>query len=240
MRAVFSVEIPRSMSGGFPTNDEFLNKIRAYGWEDIKLKDLPEPERSQGYKKLAEQLWEMMPEVPNAEKDYVIFYGVLPDIQTRFVITRITEGQATFRILHSNLAQLKLSIKKMIRRLMESELFGEPSFRIINRSVRIYERGLDTILIRGRVITSPLEEAWRVDKRNILLFVAAFVLAIPSFVSLVWINSSTNRILGGTLERLTTTLLAVMLVGVMGFLQTYMEVRASGLIHWSIPDDLEE
>lgn len=237
MRAVFSVDIPFNSKGSFPTNDEFLSKIRAYGWDDMKIKDLPETEKVSKYKELAADLWEHMPEIRIQEKDYVIFYGVFQDNLTKFVITRMTEGQATFRILHPNLVQLIQSTEKLIRRLVREQDGSQSAFQISNQSVIIFERGFDSVFIKGHAVTNAFLETMNTERFNLLLSIMSFLLAVPIFLTLYFISGQ-NYILTGTLERLTTTLLATLIIGMIGFLQSYTKIR-SKVIHWSIETEIE-
>lgn len=238
MRAVFTVHIPAVSNEKYPNNEEFLSRIRTFGWDDVKVKELPENEREKWYMDHAKELWENMPEIANNEKEYVIFYGAIPDNQTKFIITRVTEGQATFRLLHTNLDRLQASTKDMIKRLIEGQ-GNLPPLKISNQRISIYERGYDDIIIQGRVVPSPFWEAWRVDKRNLLLTLGAFLFAVPIFITLIWVNSQTNRIIGGTLERASTAFLTTMIVSFIGFIQTYLQVRSTKLIDWVVAASTE-
>ncbi len=235
MRAVFTVQIPPTSIDKYPTNEEFLSRIRALGWEDVKIKEFSEDSKLEWYKNHAQALWENMPEIAGDEQDYVIFYGVLQGDQTKFIITRVTEGEATFRLLHPNLDRLQASTKYLIRRLIES-VGNLPPLNISNQRISIYERGFDEIIIQGRVVPNALSEAWRVDKKNILLTVGAFLLTVPSFlaISLGWIDITSNPILGGTFERASTAFLTTTIVSFIGFLQTYFEIIGIKIIDWAV------
>ncbi len=238
MRAVFTVQISAVSVDKYPTNEEFLSRIRALGWEDVKVKELSEEDKLKWYEEHAEKLWENMPEIAADERDYVIFYGVLQDNQAKFIITRVTEGQATFRLLHPNLDRLQASTIGMVKKLIESVGNLQP-IRISNQRISIYERGYDEIIIQGRVVPNALAEAWRVDKRNILLAIGAFLLTVPTFAGLIWVNSQTNQILGGTLERASTAFLTTFIVSVIGFLQTYLQIRNIKIVDWVVASNSE-
>jgi hypothetical protein len=233
MRSVFTVKIPPISADKYPSDDEFLSRGRALGWENIKAKEKADDERKAWYVQKASEIWDQMPEIAAAEKDYVIFYGELQDNQTKFIITRVVEGQATFRLLHPNLDRLQASTAYMVGTLL-APVGNLPALEISNNRISIYERGYDDIIIQGRVIKSAMEETWRVDKKNILLAVGAFLLAVPTFITLIWVNSKTNQILGGTLERASTTFLTTIVVSLIGFIQTYLEIRKHKIIDWAV------
>jgi hypothetical protein len=233
MRAVFTVSIPQVSTEKYPTNEEFLSRIRALGWENIKVREMSDEEKNVWYQTEAATLWDEMPEIAAQEKEYVIFFGLLQDNQTRFIITRVTDGQATFRLIHRNLDRLQSSTVKMVRQLIEPH-GNLPGLSISNYRISIYERKHDDIIIQGRVVPNALAEAWRVDSKNILLAIGALLLAVPSFIALIWINSSTNQIIGGTLERASTAFLTTMIVSVIGFIQTYLQIRNIKVIDWAV------
>lgn len=233
MRAVFTVQIPSVSTDRYPTDDEFLSRIRALGWENTKAREKADDELKAWYTQRASEIWDLMPEIASGEKEYVIFYGELQDNQTKFIITRLVEGQATFRLLHPNLDRLQASTVYMVKTLQKS-VGSLPPLEIRNQRISIYERGHDDIIIQGRVITSYARETWRVDKKNVLLAFGSFLLAVPTFITLVWVNSQTNTIIGGTLERASTTFLTTFVVSVIGFIQTYLEIRNVKIVDWIV------
>jgi hypothetical protein len=234
MRSVFTVEIPAISGDKYPSNADFLNRLRMLGWEDMKIKDMADDEKARIYQEKAEELWKFMPEVAtHTEKDYVVFYGILLDNQTKFVVTRLNESQATFRLLHVKLDKLQSSTDTIIRKLLKT--YGnEPVLKVSNNAIAIYEKGDAEVIIDGRVIIDPFWEAVRTDRKNMLLTVFGFVLTVPSLLSLLLVSSTTNRILGGTLERLSTAFLSTTVVSAIGFLQTYLQVKSIKLIDWDV------
>jgi hypothetical protein len=233
MRSVFTVQIPPISTDRYPTDDEFLSRIRALGWENTKAKEKADDELKNWYTQKAAEIWDQMPEIAIAEKEYVIFYGELQDTQTKFIITRLVEGQATFRLLQKNLDRLQASTVYMIKTLRKS-IGSLPPIEISNQKVSIYERGYDEIIIQGRVVTSTLAETWRVDKKNVLLAIGAFFLALSFLIAIIWINSTTNQIIGGTLERASTAFLTTFVVSIIGFVQTYLEVHNIKIVDWVV------
>lgn len=234
MRAVFSVNIPPKPDGSFPSNEEFLSIIQAYGWEDRKLREMPNSEKEKRFRELAQQLLPDMPEISREEFEYLIFSGILQDNQTKFIITRVVDSQVTFRLHHPSLDRLTASVNAIITRLLKQQNDKQP-FEISNQRVSIYERGFDEIIIVGRVIPNALQETWRIDKRNILLVLIALILLVPVGISLTVLPSSANvLILLGTLERLTTALLVTAIIGAIGFIQTYFEIKSHKFIDWGI------
>ena len=233
MRAVFTVQIPPVSTDRYPTDEEFLSRIRALGWENTKAREKADDELKAWYNEKASELWDLMPEIASGEKDYVIFYGDLQDNQTKFIITRVVDGQATFRLLHPNLDRLQASTIYMVDTL-QKPVGTLPPLEIRNQRISIYEREHDDIIIQGRVISSYAKETWRIDKKNILLAFGAFLLAVPTFITLIWVNSNTNEIIGGTLERASTTFLTTFVVSLIGFIQTYLEIRKIKIVDWMV------
>lgn len=197
------------------------------------MKETPESDRSTWYREQADSLWESMPEIAGHEKEYVIFCGVLPANHTRLIITRIVEGRATFRLLHERLDKLQGATTALVKDLLDAN-GNLPHLGISYEQISIYERGFDHIIIHGRVIPNVAREAWRVDKRNVLLAAGGLFFAIPCLVALLWLNSTTNAIVGGTLERASTAFLTTTIVSLIGFLQTYLDVRSAKLIDWTV------
>jgi hypothetical protein len=232
MRAVFTVDVP-TVDGKYPTNDEFLTRLRNNGWEDVKLQHLDEDEKQRKYQELAKDLFSDMPELANEEKEYVIFYGVLQDNQTKFIVTRRITGQATFRLLQPALGRLQRSTEKMIRQLVNPSHHDKP-LSVSYQSVFIYERGHEDVIIRGRIIPKPIWEAWRIDRKNIFLSVGSFLLVVPVIALQLFISTDEHRVIGGNLERLSTALLTTLLVSVLGFYQTYVEIKKNKIIAWTV------
>lgn len=233
MRAVFTVQIPAVSAEKYPSDEEFLSRLRVLGWDYTHIKDLAEDERKKWYFEEASALWEQMPEIANDEKNFVIFYGKLPDNHTKFIVTRLTDGQATFRLLHPHLDRLQASTYYMIEELIKPSSNITP-LQVRNRRISIYEIGHNEIIIKGRVIESTLQETVRTDRKNMLIALGALLISIPCFIALIWINSQTNRIVGGTLERVSTAFLTTFIVSAIGFLQTYLEIRKHKLIDWQV------
>jgi hypothetical protein len=233
MRSVFTVLIPPVGTNNYPTDTEFLTRIRSLGWENTRAKEKSEEELKEWYKTKAAEIWNQMPEIAMAEKEYVIFFGDLQDNQTKFIITREVEGQATFRLLQTNLDKLQSSTVYMVKTLRKP-IGSLLPLEISNQRVSIYERGHDEIIIQGRVISNAFDETWRVDKKNILLAIGALLLSIPLFTTLIWVNSKTNQIIGGTLERASTAFLTTFIVSLIGFIQTFLEVRSTKVVDWVV------
>lgn len=233
MRAVFTVLIPPTSINNYPTDEEFLARVRAHGWDERRTKDLSEEEVLVKYKESATKLWIEMPEIANEEKEFLIFYGVLQDSQTKFVITRLIEGQATFRLLHPNLANLEASTEMIIKKLINTAI-GEKPLEISNQAIAIYERGFDHVIIRGRVIANVLLESWRVNRKDALLTLAAAFLFILFAIGILFVDQQQHALIGGTLERLSTAMITTALVSALGFAQTYLEIRSFKIIDWSV------
>lgn len=232
MRAVFTVDIPSTGHGKFPENAEILDQLRTHGWEFVGTANMEDDKRILKYKDLANNLLEQMPEVRKTEEaEHVIYYGELQDDKAKFVITRVVQGQMTFRLLHPNLGKLERSSEKMIQKLLATTI-GDGRFKISNSSVLLYERGFEDIIIKGEVITKPLSEAAKSNRRDVLLVIGSFLIMVPTLAGLFIFTSEEHRILGGTLERLSTALITTIIVSGLGFFQTYYEILRERPINW--------
>lgn len=232
MRAVFTVNIPAIGHAKFPSNQEIINELRTHGWERIETTELDDVQQLERYKELAGYLLEHMPEIRKTEEaDQIIYYGDLQDDKTKFVVTRVVQGQMTFRLLHPNLARLERSTEKIIRKLLHSGL-GDTKFEISNNLVLVYERGFEDIIIEGQVISQPFREAMKTNRRDVLLVFGGLAFLVPTIVGLFFLTTEEHRILGGTLERLSTALITTVIVSGLGFVQTYYQILREKLIHW--------
>lgn len=231
MRAVFTVKIPPIGPNRYPTDEEFLLRVRSRGWEDRDISSLgDEAEKKVRYQEKAKHMWDDMPEIAVDEKKFLIFYGYMLDTQTEFVITRRNDGQATFRLLQPDLYKLQASTLIMLRALLSSDL-EVPPVKISGNSVKIYEKGQDHKIIEGRVVDNPLREAVRTNNKDILLAVIPLILAIASIIALPAMDPL-NEVLYGTVERFSTAMFTSTVISSLGFLQTWYEIKSKKLVDW--------
>jgi hypothetical protein len=190
---------------------------------------------TEDYKRLANELFAEMPEVAAAEKEYVVFAGYIADLQTPFVITRMVQGQMTFRLLHRELPRLQLSTEKMLRNIIDAKLEGS-SLKISNPRVTVFERRYDHIIITGRVITNAIGETIRSDVKDFILFLVPLILFLITIYALVTLPTSNPPTLGhGILERANTAFLTTTVISLLSLIQVYVEIRRSRLIDWTVP-----
>ena len=233
MRAVFTIDIPSVGHGKFPSNQDIVTELRQHGWEFVGTSSLDEDQRVNRYKELSDRLMKVMPEVRAAEEaEHVIYYGELQDEKTKFIVTRVVDGQMTFRLLHPNLAKLERSTERVIRKLLTTAI-GEGRLHVSNNSVVVYERGHEDIIIQGHVISRPFREAISANRKDVLLILGSFLILVPNVVGLFLIPVDQHRILGGTLERLSTALATTIIVSGLGYFQTYYELRIHETVKWT-------
>lgn len=192
--------------------------------------------RREKYKVLAEELFTEMPEVAGAELSGVIYVGIFQQQQALFVVTGINHREITFRLLHRELPRLQASTVQMIKDLMTTWMV-EPCLSSDHVEVNIYERKFDNVIITGHVITKPLREARRADLKDVLLTVVPAALFFP-LTALVenwdlWTHGA-SPFWHGQLERFSTALMTTSLVSALGFLQTYLQIKRSKTIDWSV------
>jgi hypothetical protein len=236
MRSVFTVNLPASTDGKYPSNSDVLSLVRSFGWEPTEVHLAgDETAKEQKYKELAENIFHSMPEIAAAEKDFVIFYGYFADDQTRFVITRVVEGQITFRLLHPELPRLQSSTEKMVRNIITSRIHDK-ILVVSNHTIRVYERGYDEIIMKGRVIPNAWREAVKTDRKDVLLAIGAFVVG---FITLAGILSqiSNSTLINGTMERMSTAMMTTALVSALGLFQAYWEISRHSIIAWTATNE---
>lgn len=230
MRAIFTVDILPNDAQEFPSNEDFLLQIRANIWEDIRVKELSVSEKFDLYMKVASELVADLPEIVYPDKESVIFYGALQENQTRFVITRITEGQATFRLSNANLSRLIQSVEKLVGWLVATPSKGR-TLDISNDRILVFDKDSTNALVSGRVIADPLTESIRVDLRNLLLAIVSSLLLTITLIGIFLVPDF--PIVLGTFERLSTALVITIIISSLSFFQTYYGIRTAGVIVWS-------
>ena len=256
MRSVFSVRLPsrptrtppaapgavRVEADGvreseeYPTDDEIRRCFRVFGWEPIALRPTGGPETDGTvYRRAAAALFDQMPELPVDERDAVIFFGYLSDTQTRFMVTRTVPGSITCRLLQEDLPRLKVSTERMVRRLLSTRFFDRQVGITHNRIV-VYERNSENILITGRSIPGPWREAWVSGAKDRLITIVCLVLLLPVTL-LLWYVPPASHVLYGSLERLSTALIAAAIVSAVSLYHAYLNIRRTQIVIWSIRED---
>jgi|CXWK01.1.fsa_nt_gi hypothetical protein len=233
MRAVFTVEIPAIGHGKFPENSEIIEQLHTHGWEVVSLATIEDPvTRQEKYKEYAKELLEQMPEIRKTEEaEHIIYYGVLQEDKTKFVVTRVIQGRMTFRLLNPNLASLERSTENMIKILLSSGT-GDSKFKISNSSVLVYEREFEDVIIKGTVIANPFRKAIKENRRDYLLVLIAMLILVPVIIGAVIYSSEEHRLIGGSLERLSTALITTIIVSALGLFQNYYEYKRETPISW--------
>ena len=233
MRAVFAVDLPLDDEQRYHTDQQIVEMVRSYGWEPVEVCTLMDEEaKLQKCRELAAYLFEDMPPGAASRLEHVLTYGYLSDDYTRFVVIRLVDGQITFRLANTVLGQLQTSTTKVIRKILKSNINGQP-LRVCNQRVVIYERGNDFIVLNGRVIPNPLKETFRTDRKSVLLAVVAlsvFLIAISLLLS--GMMAETNALLRGTIERVSTAMLTAALVSSLNLTETYLEIYRNRVIVW--------
>lgn len=196
-------------------------------------------ERNENYARLAVELFDDMPEVAAAEQDAVIFTGYVQSFQVLFVVTRLVDAYATFRLLHQDFHKLRLATEMMISKILKVQINDGPMLNE-NPTVNIYERGHDHVILKGRVITQPLLESIRSDLKDTLLFIVPLILFIPTVYAVFRYPDvlpqngvpATASFWKGMLERLSTALITTSLVSFLGIVQTWWQIRSGRIIDW--------
>ena len=233
MRAVFTVDLPLTDEQQYPTDQQIVEMVRSYGWEPVEVCTLMDEEaKLQKCRELAAYLFEDMPPGGASRLEHVLTYGYLSDDYTRFVVIRLVDGQITFRLANTVLGQLQTSTTKVIRKILKSNINGQP-LRVCNQRVVIYERGNDFIVLSGRVVPNPLKETFRTDQKSVLIAVVAlaiFLVAISLLLS--GMIGDAHRLLSGTIERISTAMLTAALISTLNLTETYMEIYRNRVIVW--------
>jgi hypothetical protein len=214
-----------------------MQKPPAGGWSLDEIEAIEdESQRRERYRQEAEKLWSEMPEVTDEERPHVIFFGLLEDTRTKMVVTRRTGAQATFRLLHTNLARLQRATSRVVGELVTTHK-GEAQLSVAEQEVIIYERGHEEILIEGRVIPNALHEAILADKRDLVLAIASGTLVAALLISLLLIDLQANPHVATSLDRLFSTFVGTFIVSILGIVHTYWDIKDKKVIAWTVASD---
>jgi hypothetical protein len=199
-------------------------------------------ERREKYRELAGGLFDEMPEVASAEKAEVIYLGYFQKQQSLFILTRMNSRELTFRLLHRELPRLQASTTSMVRDLLAQRAVST-DLSSDNVEINIYERVFDYVIIKGRVITKPIRETIRSDKKDFVLFIFPLLLFLPTaFVVDHWsqLSQASSAFWHGQMERFSTALVTTSLVSALGLFTNWYEIKRSKLIDWSVKTDLRQ
>ena len=227
MRAIVKVHREDPVPSQIPFEDWSLVPV------GMSIGTLGDDDSRSQYAKLAAVLFEEMPEVAAVERSSVVYLGYIGSEQAPLVLTRMIAGEMTFRLLNGELSRLQASTEEVIAAILTSSFGGAPLATSIP-TVRDYERNLDHVIITGRVITSPSREALRANPLDAILFSVGMFLFFMTLVGLLAVSTGVSPVWYGTLERLNTALLVMALVGVLGIVTTWWNIRRSKRIDWSV------
>jgi hypothetical protein len=248
MRAVFTVSLRPSTQEGqprYPSNDDIVTLLRGFGWETSDLHDVEPSERPARYEREATRILSEMPELADdgkephlpteMERRHIIFWGFFAaaDEQTEFLVTRPSESQVNFRLLHKQLPNLQRSTLRAVRRLRATKLGGQ-KLDIANRSVLVYERGFNHVVIRGRVRGNSLREAVSANAREFFLFVVAAVVVVPLWLLAGGADRANDPLWTGTWDRLSTVAVTTAVVSLLGFLTTVWDMARHRVVFWDV------
>jgi hypothetical protein len=124
----------------------------------------------------------------------------------------------------------------MVKNLLTAETTGV-TLRSDDTDVKVYERNFDHVIIEGRVITRPVRETMRSNIKDSLLFFVPLLLFFPSAFFLDhWdaLAHNVGQVWHGHLERFSTALLTTALVSILGLAQTWLQIKSSKLIDWTV------
>lgn len=233
MRAVFTVDLPQTNEGQYPSDRQLIEYLRSFGWEPVEICSLEdEDSKLAKCRQLGEYLFQDMPTTAASRLEHVIFYGYLSDDYTRFVVLKLVNGQMTFRLANDTLGRLQTSTAKIIKKLLNKPL-NDKTLSVCNQAVVIYERGNDYVVLNGRVIPNPLRETLRSDKKSMLLaLVALLIFSIVITILTSNMTAGTSSLFNGTLERISTAMLTAALVSVLNLTETYLEIYRNRVVVW--------
>jgi len=238
MRSKFIVKIPAKSDHTFPTDEDLRVLLRIFGWEQKEIAILKtEHEKIDAYVARGQELFtqQLMPEVAQEEKNDIIFCGFLSADQTRFVVTRSNDGEMTFRLLQPELQQLIRATEKIIRAIEAHFPKPEADEHIINRSILIYERSHDHVILEGRVIENKYLESLRTNIKDTIVVISASILLI--ILGIILFFSHFTAVGSNVLEilsRAAVSIMVVFLVSIIGLYLTYRDIKTTRVISWNL------
>jgi hypothetical protein len=250
MRAIFTVSLNRKAQGALASTTDFLNSLKANGWEDVNLvadssAETPDGNgrRKRTYAEATESLWRLMPETAVDEREYLVYFFRLQDTQTDVVLTQRNTGSVKFRLINPNLEKLLEACEVLIRQLTKPTDTRDPVYSIKSRRVEILEKGDTHEIIAGRVIVDHLAEARALNGKNYWLSIVTaicFVLLTGILFLLKWSGLTEQSIWLGFTERLTTVAITTSVISVFDFVQTYRQLRRHKIVAWKVSTDLNQ
>jgi hypothetical protein len=236
MRSKFIVKISTKSDGKFPSDVEIRSILRTFGWEPREVSTVEgEEEKVEKYKAIGLKLFEEMPEVAKNEKDDVIYAGFLSADQTHFVVTRSSDGEITFRLLQPELPKLIQATEKIIRSIEKEKFSNRDDEVIINRSISVYERSHDHIILQGRVVENKIIEALRSNLKDTVVvglsIVFLLILSVPLSIGLL---SQGSHIWFDSAVRVAISVAALFVVSLAGLIITYRDITQTRVVNWNL------
>lgn len=257
MRAVFTIDLRPSSSNLnssssnlnlsssdqtiFPSSYDIASWLRTFGWEPLQMRVLEETNKSTDksvlYSKLAGSLLSQVQDVTSIEMSNIIYYGYMADSRTSFVVSRIVEGQITFRIFHPSLSTLLLSTEIIVGRLFETRMKGY-IVNINRQSVYVFESGYDNMLVKGRIISHPFAELFNTNRANALLFAISIIAFIILYFSRFFLNDILVVGFIDLLSTLITAFIVTAFIEALNIIRSYSKIRSRGLVEWDFNNSL--
>lgn len=248
MRATFTVKLDVRPDGSFPSDDEVIAAIRGYGWEPrtgpnweyfcsigaacaIGDKAEQEKERRQWYREQAETVFAEMPEVivTDPEREAVIYFGIMAEDNTEFIVTRRVMGEIKFRLLHKELLKLQSAADRAVRNVLEEEIFCG----VIGSQVTVYERGRNIVLLSGYVVSNRWREAYKRDSRDIALTIVPLTLFLVMFPLDYKFGGPLRPDIRALSDRFTTAMFTTAIVSALSFLSVFFRLGRESRIVWN-------
>lgn len=168
-------------------------------------------------------------------KQFTIFASTHTDTGTDFMVVRETSGMMLLRLYHNRLELLQEGAERIIELLGADRAKGRSGTLSVSRRIEVYEHGLATPTIRGKVVDNRFRYALRHARKDQYLLVGAAILAIIA----LWLNYhgvfSQNLSLQGHVDRFTTAMITACVVSVYSIL--HLTLSATPPIEWSLHYD---
>lgn len=235
MRAIFTINLA-SDQGKFPDTNLLIEIFQAFGWEPIGVQQRSHD--SEGklalYDEFAQPILDTFPpDEASVQRGLILFVGYLAEEQTSFIVTRISEGQITFRFVQPSLSKLHRALEKVISKLVNSGGRNQFLRSSINR-IEILESGSTDVVLFGRIITNVWREVLRRDKYGVpLLFV--FLMLSVLILSFSKISALPDYLSQETLLGFGGGALIGVVFSVSNMLSSYREIRHQVVV-WLLDD----
>ncbi|MHC2275424.1 hypothetical protein ACVME8_002035 [Bradyrhizobium diazoefficiens] len=168
-------------------------------------------------------------------KQFTIFASTHTDTGTDFMVVRETNGMMLLRLYHNRLELLQEGAERILELLGADRVRGKLGTLSVSRGIEVYEHGLATPTIKGKVVDNRLRYALRHARKDQFLLVGAAVLATAALSLDYQGVFSEYHSLQGHVDRFTTAMITACVVS--SYSIFHLMMSATPPIEWSLHYD---